>query len=136
MHIQGTPKTMQNDPVYEDLLDEIYNYIESARKLALCHGIDNDKIIIDPGIGFGKTVDDNYRIITNLQYLKRMGLPILIGISRKSLISKLYNSDSDRLPATIALNSISIINGANIIRVHDVKEHHLAIAAIDMLKIV
>ncbi len=134
MHIKGTPENMQVDPQYENLLEEIYTYLEGAKNKALDKGIDKEKIIIDPGIGFGKTLEDNYKIIRNLEYFKRMGFPLLIGVSRKSLIGKLYGGDEDRLFATIALNSISVIYGADIIRIHDVEAHRLALASVEMLK--
>jgi len=134
MHIKGIPENMQGDTQYQNLLEEIYSYLEDAKNKAINHRIDSEKLIIDPGIGFGKTLEDNYEIIRNCEYFKRMGLPLLIGLSRKSLIGRLYNNECDRLPATIALNAISVINGADIIRVHDVKEHRLALTAIERLK--
>ena len=134
MHIKGTPKNMQLDPQYENLLEEIYFYLENSKEKALNCGVDKNKIIIDPGIGFGKTLEDNYRIVHNISYFKKMGFPVLIGLSRKSLIGRLYEKDEDRLFATIALNSISAASGADIIRVHDVKEHALAFKSVEMLK--
>lgn len=134
MHIKGTPKNMQTDPNYDDLLGEIRNYLEDSSRKALDSGIDRKKIIIDPGIGFGKTLEDNYRIINNISFFKQLGFPLLIGLSRKSLIGKLYEKDNDRLFGTIALNSISALYGADIIRVHDVKEHYLALKTVEMLK--
>ncbi len=134
MHIKGTPKNMQENPEYTDLLDEIYTSLNNSREKAIGRGIEKEKIIIDPGIGFGKSLEDNYKIIRNIGYFKKMGLPILIGLSRKSLIGKLYNDKSDRLYATIALNSISAVYGADIIRVHDVEAHRLAFVAVDILK--
>lgn len=134
MHMKGEPQTMQNDTYYDDLLDEIYLFLGDRVKNALLHGIAHDKIIIDPGIGFGKSLNDNYEIIKNLNLFKELGFPLLIGLSRKSLIGQLYEEGADRLPATIALNTISVIKGADIIRVHDVREHCLALKAIEMLK--
>ena len=134
MHIKGTPKNMQINPQYGNLLEEIYSYLENSKEKAIKSGIDKNKIIIDPGIGFGKTLEDNYRLLNNIDYFKKMGFPLLVGLSRKSLIGKLYNKDNDRLFATIALNSISAIYGADIIRVHDVREHSLALKSIEMLK--
>jgi dihydropteroate synthase len=134
MHIKGSPKNMQTDPRYNNLLEEIYSFLESSKEKAMLSGIDKNKIIIDPGIGFGKTLEDNYRILNNITYLKKMGFPVLIGLSRKSLIGRLYDKDEDRLFATIGLNSISAFNGADIIRVHDVKEHFLALKSVEMLK--
>ncbi|MFC1669034.1 dihydropteroate synthase [Spirochaetota bacterium] len=134
MHIKGTPKDMQKNPVYDNLMGEIYHYLEDAVKKAIDSGIDESKIIIDPGIGFGKSLEDNYIIINNLVSLTKMGYPVLIGLSRKSLIRNLYENDVNRLPGTISLNIISILNGAEIIRVHDVKEHKLAMDTLKMLK--
>jgi len=134
MHIKGTPKNMQVNPHYDDLLAEIYSFLDNSVQTAMVAGVKKDKIIIDPGIGFGKTFEDNYRILNNIDHFKKLGLPILIGLSRKSLIGKLYDKDYDRLSATIALNSISALYGADIIRVHDVKEHYLALRSVEMLK--
>ena len=134
MHILGRPETMQDDPRYSDLIGEIYSFLDEAVRKAVAAGVDRNKIIVDPGIGFGKTLEDNYRIIRDLREFKKLGLPVLVGLSRKSLIAKLYRGSEDRLPATIALNTASILNGADIIRVHDVKEHRLALAGIEMLK--
>ena len=134
MHMKGRPKTMQEDPHYDNLLEEIGAFLRDAANRAIAEGIGEDKIIIDPGIGFGKTLIDNYRIINNIDYFKGIGFPVLIGLSMKSLIGKLYGENYDRLPATLALNAVSIMNGADIIRVHDVEEHRLAIVAIEKLK--
>lgn len=134
MHIKGIPKTMQDNPEYGNLIEEIYLFLEKARKKAIDCGINSNNIILDPGIGFGKTLEDNYVIINNLDVFKKIGSRILIGLSRKSLIGKLYDKEFDRLPATIALNTISIQNGADIIRVHDVKEHRLALESLEMLE--
>ncbi len=134
-HIRGTPGSMQDNPVYDNLLEDIYSGIRAGVDKALAAGIKKEKIIIDPGIGFGKTQTDNYVIINGLSYFRKMGFPLLVGLSRKSLIGRLYDEDSDRLPGTIALNAAAVLSGADMIRVHDVREHVLAIKAIDMLKI-
>lgn len=134
MHIKGNPKNMQVNPQYENLLKEIYSFLESAKEKAINSGVDKNKIIIDPGIGFGKTLEDNYRILNNIGFFKKMGFPLLIGLSRKSLIGRLYDNEEDRLFATIALNTISSVYGADIIRVHDVREHYLAFQSIEMLR--
>jgi dihydropteroate synthase len=134
MHIKGSPKNMQVNPHYENLLEEISFFLKKSAERAMSSGVEKDKIIIDPGIGFGKTLEDNYRILNNIDYFKKMEFPLLIGLSRKSLIGKLYDNDDDRLFATIALNSISAMNGADIIRVHDVREHYLACKSVEMLK--
>jgi dihydropteroate synthase len=134
MHIKGRPENMQQNPRYDDLIPDICSFLKEAVRKATEAGIKHDRIIVDPGIGFGKTFEDNYRIINNLREFKKLGFPVLVGLSRKSLIGRLYGSESDRLPATIALNTASILNGADIIRVHDVMEHRLALAGLEMLK--
>lgn len=135
MHMKGTPETMQNGPRYDDIIAEINNFLSRAVEAALRKGIKKEKIILDPGIGFGKTLEDNYHIINNLHHFKELGCPLLIGLSRKSLIGRLYSDESaDRLPATIALNAAAIMNGADIVRVHDVREHGLARESLEMLK--
>lgn len=133
MHIQGTPETMQQSPRYHDLIGEICRFLEGARARAVANGIDEKKIILDPGIGFGKTMEDNYRIIANLGRFRELNSEILVGLSRKSHIGRLYDGDEDRLPATLVLNAAAVLNGAGIIRVHDVKEHSLAMKAMEKL---
>ncbi|HAX49544.1 MAG TPA: dihydropteroate synthase, partial [Bacteroidetes bacterium] len=122
MHIKGTPKDMQNDPQYDDLMAEVITYFENVAWKANVAGI--KQVIIDPGIGFGKTVEHNLQIIKNLNDLKRLDTPIMIGVSRKSMIAKILNNEevNDRHEGTITLNTIAVLNGAHIIRVHDVKE--------------
>ncbi len=133
-HIRGTPATMQNDTRYDDLLGEIRMFLEKAIHKAIAAGVKKEKIIIDPGIGFGKSLEGNYVILRNISFFKEMGYPLLVGLSRKSLIGKLYGSDEDRLPATIALNALAVYAGADIVRVHDVKPHVLSLKAVEMLK--
>jgi dihydropteroate synthase len=124
MHIKGTPKDMQQNPVYEALIPEIMEYLREGIRIAAKAGIKEDKIIIDPGIGFGKTFEHNLDIIRNLSEFTSLGKPILIGPSRKAFIGKVLGDlpPTDRLEGTAAAVAISIFNGANIIRVHDVKE--------------
>jgi dihydropteroate synthase len=124
MHIKGTPKDMQVNPVYEALIPEIMDYFRMGITIATRAGIAEDKIIIDPGIGFGKTFDHNLEIINNLQVFTLLEKPILIGPSRKAFIGKILGEVpvTERLEGTAAAVAISIMNGANIIRVHDVKE--------------
>ncbi|MBN1498525.1 MAG: dihydropteroate synthase [Spirochaetes bacterium] len=134
MHMKGTPENMQNNVFYENLIEEIRFSLDKSVETALAAGIKKERIIIDPGIGFGKEVKHNYEIINSIGEFKKSGLRVLIGLSQKSLIWKLYEDKSiDRLPATIALNMISIYNGADIIRVHDVKQHRLALDAVEYL---
>jgi dihydropteroate synthase len=122
MHIKGTPKDMQKDPQYDDLMAEIISYFENVAWKANVAGI--KQVIIDPGIGFGKTIEHNLQIIKNLSDLKRLDTPIMIGVSRKSMIGKILNTEdvNDRHEGTITLNTIAALNGAHIIRVHDVSE--------------
>ena len=121
--MQGTPNSMQDKPVYEDVVDDIMSFLEERCERAVKAGISHDNIIIDPGIGFGKTISDNDKIISNITKLKALGFPVLMGLSRKSFLQ--YDDDlpSERLAATISINTLSMLNGADIIRVHDVEEH-------------
>lgn len=124
MHIKGTPKDMQQNPVYEALIPEIMDYLRCGIAIAMRSGISDDKIIIDPGIGFGKTPEHNLEIINKLQEFTSLEKPILIGLSRKAFIGKILRDApaTERLEGTAAAVAISIMNGANMIRVHDVKE--------------
>ncbi len=122
MHIKGTPKDMQRNPVYEDLIKELLEYFNERIDALNKQGI--EQIIIDPGIGFGKELDDNLQIIKYLKAFTIFGLPILIGTSRKSFIGHITGEPiEERLTGTLAANSIALVNGANILRVHDVKPH-------------
>jgi len=123
MHMKGDPRSMQDNPTYENLMLEIIEALDESIKIALQAGISEDKIIVDPGIGFGKTVDHDLEIIRRLKELEALNKPILIGLSRKSFIGKvLKRGVNERLMGTAALSAIAIVNGANIIRVHDIKE--------------
>lgn len=123
MHIQGTPATMQINPHYNNLMSEIHKYLRIRIDFALNNGIDLKKIIIDPGLGFGKTVKDNYEIIKRLAELTVFQRPILVGHSRKSFIGVPFNlPPEERLEGTLAVQALLIKNGASIIRVHDVAE--------------
>lgn len=133
-HIKGRPGDMQNNTEYDDLIKDILDFLISNAENACNKGVSRSKIIIDPGIGFGKSLEQNYIIINELGRFTDKGYPVLVGLSRKSLIGRLYKNDEDRLPATIALNAAAVINGARIIRVHDVKAHRLAMDSIDYLK--
>ncbi len=120
MHIKGTPRTMQRNPEYKSLISEI---IESLRRSIEDSGIKAENIIIDPGIGFGKTVEHNLEILKRLREFRSLGRPILVGTSRKSFIGKVLNLElQDRLFGTAATVALAIRNGAHIVRVHDVKE--------------
>lgn len=120
MHIKGTPEDMQKNPYYEDVVLEIYDYLSKQTKSANKKGIEN--IFIDPGIGFGKTVEHNFEILRRLEDFKCLGYPIIIGLSRKSFIGKSLNLEvTERDNATSVVESIAINNGARIIRTHNVK---------------
>jgi len=121
MHMKGTPKTMQANPSYEDLLAEVKSFFKERLETAKTLGIKREKIIIDPGIGFGKRHNDNLLLINNLRALEEFERPIMIGISRKSFIGKILNLPVlERIEGTIASAVLSIIHGAHILRVHDV----------------
>jgi len=123
MHIKGTPKNMQDNPVYGDLMAEIKESLQESIDIAIFAGIDPEKIIVDPGIGFGKTAEHNLAIINRLLELKTLGKPICIGTSRKSFIGNVLRREvNDRIFGTAATCALAIMNGADIIRVHDVKE--------------
>jgi dihydropteroate synthase len=121
MHIKGTPRNMQSNPHYDNLMEELYLFFLEQLELAQKYGI--SQLIIDPGIGFGKRLQDNLEIIRRLQEFRGLGYPVLIGPSRKSFIGKILNAESDeRLFGTAAAVALSLNNGAKIIRVHDVQE--------------
>jgi len=123
MHMRGTPRNMQKDPVYIDLMGEIIKELEESIAIATNAGILLEKIIVDPGIGFGKTVKNNLEIFKRLKELKVLGCPILIGPSRKSVIGKVLGlPEGERREGTAAAVAVSIASGADIVRVHDVKE--------------
>lgn len=120
MHIQGTPQNMQVNPAYEYLIDEIYDFLHSAAEKARKNGIKN--IIVDPGIGFGKTVENNFEILKRLDDFKTLGYPVLVGVSRKSFLGKSLNlSVTERDNATAITEALALKNGARIIRTHNVK---------------
>jgi len=123
MHIKGNPETMQQNVFYQDVIDDIMHYFDLKIKEAIELGVKKDNIIIDPGIGFGKSLSDNYKIINNISKFKELGFDVMLGTSRKSFLSTNNNNPSDRLLGTIAANAISLLNGVDIIRVHDVDEH-------------
>jgi dihydropteroate synthase len=121
MHMLGNPKTMQETPRYTDVVSEIKTYLRAQATQAKAAGI--SQIIVDPGLGFGKTLTNNLNIIKNLHEFSDLGYPILVGPSRKSFIGQVLNQPiANRLSGSIAATIISAMNGANIIRVHDVKE--------------
>jgi len=123
MHILGNPKTMQENPSYDNLISDINNHLLDRANFALNKGVKKHNIILDPGIGFGKTIDDNFSIINNIDQLNDLGYPVLIGVSRKSFIGKTLDVDEDnRIEGTIASNIIALDRGCKIFRVHDIIE--------------
>lgn len=135
MHIKGNPKTMQVNPQYDDLMGEICRYLDKKIDFATQKGIDINRIIIDPGFGFGKRLEDNYEIINRLNELTTFGRPILVGHSRKSFIGKPFNIvPEQRLEGSLGVEAILIRNGASIIRVHDVLEAKKVAILIDKIK--
>jgi dihydropteroate synthase len=136
MHIRGTPETMQKDVHYDSLFSEILQYLRDSIQRAESAGLDSQQIIIDPGIGFGKTLEDNLLIIKNLSEFRVLGKPILLGTSRKSFIGKILNADGkDRLEGTLSSIAIGVLNGAHIIRCHDVLQAKKAIAVADAIRL-
>lgn len=123
MHMKGTPKTMQKNPNYDNVVDEICDFLTDQVNFAINRGVSSDKIIIDPGIGFGKTLNDNYEIIAKLNQICDLGYPVLVGPSRKSFIgATLGDPVEKRLEGSITAAAICYHSGAKILRVHDVKE--------------
>jgi dihydropteroate synthase len=133
MHMRGTPKTMQQNPIYQDLFGEITAFFQGQITMARKAGIHH--IIIDPGIGFGKTVEHNLQILKHLGAFKTLGCPILVGPSRKYFIGVITGlSAQERLEGTIAAITVAIMNGAHMIRVHDVKECKRAVQVADAIR--
>jgi len=135
MHIKGTPKDMQKNPYYEDVMGEITDYFREVFRKAEEKGVNREQLIVDPGIGFGKRLEDNLCILKRLKELKVLGRPILIGASRKSFIGKVTKVEipEERLPGSISAAVIGALNGAKIVRVHDVKE---TVEALELLSAV
>lgn len=131
MHMQGTPATMQQNPSYENSTKEVLDFF--VQKINECKSAGVKDVVIDPGFGFGKTIDHNYTLLKNLSIFSMLDSPILVGLSRKSMVYKpLHTSANEALNGTTALNMIALLNGASILRVHDVKE---AKEAIDLFNI-
>jgi dihydropteroate synthase len=136
MHIKGTPRDMQKNPVYEALVPEILDYLRGSIRIAREAGVKEQNILIDPGIGFGKTFDHNLEIIRNLEVFTGPGKPLVIGVSRKAFIGRLLGGlpAGERLPGSLAALTAAILNGADIVRVHDVKESVRAARVADAIK--
>ena len=123
MHMQGQPRTMQRQPGYGDVVAEVAEFLAERVRACAAAGLAEDKIIVDPGFGFGKTPRHNIELLANLRQLRSVGRPILVGLSRKSTLGELTGRDvGDRLPASIAAAVFAVVEGARIVRVHDVRE--------------
>ena len=131
MHMRGEPRTMQVAPEYDDVVAEVARFLESRVAACVAAGLAEELLIVDPGFGFGKTHRHNVELLANLRQLSVRGRPVLVGLSRKSTLGELTNRDvSERLPASIAAAVIAVMNGAEIVRAHDVG------ATVDALKVV
>lgn len=128
MHMQGDPLTMQADPSYEDVVDDVKAFLAERLAVAVAAGVAEERIWLDPGIGFGKTLDHNLELLRRLGELRELGRPLVVGTSRKSFIGKIDGSDvGDRLGGTIASSVLAAAEGADVLRVHDVAEAAQAI---------
>ncbi|MEA2076530.1 MAG: dihydropteroate synthase [Candidatus Marinimicrobia bacterium] len=123
MHMKGIPKTMQNDPRSHDIVNEIKEFFNEQLKIALEKGVKEENIILDPGIGFGKRLEDNLNILKQLEEFRKIGFPLLIGASRKSMIGEITGAKVDkRLPGSLTIACMAALRGADMVRVHDVAE--------------
>lgn len=135
MHIQGEPETMQERPEYRNVLREVGEFLAGRVRAATAAGIAGQNILLDPGFGFGKTLDHNLQLLASLEQLQAMGHPLLVGMSRKSMLGQITGREVDqRLPASLAAATISALKGASIIRAHDVRETVDAVRVVAALK--
>jgi len=134
MHMKGTPADMQENPAYDDVVAEVYGFFEERVSHATSKGIRKDNIILDPGIGFGKTTKHNIQLLRNLGAYKKLGRPLLVGASRKSLIGQILELPVDqRLEGSLAACAVAVYGGAEIVRVHDVAETVRFVRMLDAL---
>ena len=134
MHMQGTPATMQQNPQYTDVVEDILDFFKVQIIKLKSLGV-TDNIVLDPGFGFGKTVEHNFQILKSLQRFSETGFPVLAGLSRKSMVNKVIGTmPENALNGTTALNVLALLNGASILRVHDVKEAVQAIKLVNFYK--
>ena len=133
MHMQGTPQTMQINPTYRDVVEEVAEFFRQQFARAVRLGIDPMRIAFDPGIGFGKTLAHNLELLANLPRLRIEGRPLVVGVSRKSFLGKISGNESDRAVATIALTSLLRQRGAHVLRVHDVMPNVQALRTAEAL---
>lgn len=135
MHMQGTPQTMQAEPSYKDVLREVQDFLAAQVRFAMEAGVERENIIIDPGIGFGKTLEHNLTLLRGLPALASMGQPLLVGASRKTFIGKILGVEpEERLEGSLAAAIAAVFGGSHIIRVHDVKETRKAIRVADAIR--
>ncbi len=129
MHMLGEPKSMQKNPYYEDVVREVRDYLAGRAERAVAAGVAEENIILDPGIGFGKTLEHNLKLLDRLDAIAELGFPVLVGLSRKSFLGKIAGSDDAkaRLSATLAANVMAYERGATIFRVHDVRQNKEAL---------
>jgi dihydropteroate synthase len=130
MHMLGEPRTMQEDPRYDDVVSEVKAFLEERLAFAVSEGIDEHSVWLDPGIGFGKTVEHNLELLRRLDEIVAIGRPVVVGTSRKSFLGKLAGGrdEGERLPGTIATNVLALERGASVFRVHDVAPNADALA--------
>lgn len=122
MHMQGNPASMQDNPQYQNIVQEIYDFLEDRIRAVTAIGVSRDRLIIDPGFGFGKTLQHNLALLNNLRYLTQLQVPLLVGLSRKSMLGAVTGNSVDRrIHESVAAAVIAVNNGAKILRVHDVK---------------
>ena len=134
MHMQGTPKNMQDNPKYNNVVEDIFKYLNDKVDLCLKSGIRKNRIIIDPGFGFGKTLEHNYTILNQLEKFSQIGCRVLSGISRKSMIGNVINKPaSERLYGSLAATVLAVRNKAKILRVHDVRETRMLLNFMDLI---
>ncbi len=135
MHMRGTPRTMQDNTHYSDLFEEIEAYFEERLETFSAAGLSRDKVILDPGIGFGKSPEQNYILLGNVEKFHKFDLPLLVGPSRKSFLSLIgVDNPEDRLPGTIAAVTLCAMKGVEIVRVHDVQQCVQAVAVCNKIK--
>jgi len=129
MHMLGEPRTMQQDPRYGDVVDDVKAFLEERLRFAVSEGVPEERVWLDPGIGFGKTVEHNLELLRRLDELVAIGRPVVVGTSRKSFLGKLAGGrdEASRLPGTIATNVLALERGASVFRVHDVAQNRDAL---------
>ena len=128
MHMRGEPRTMQDDPRYDDVVSDVKAFLEERLAFAVAEGVDEERVWLDPGIGFGKTIDHNLELLARLEEIVAIGRPVVVGTSRKSFLGTITGRDpGERVPGTIATNVLALAAGASIFRVHDVAEAHDAL---------